>query len=183
MTQSNQYPEIQKLQNRTLIPCGIQQKQSTDEEGITTNYYEYTLIKKPLNLPVNIGNIKAAVCEGINAKRDEMQSLPLEYTFPDGAGHIQRRGQEDERNIQGIASAAISLALADNTIDKVHFTDEENVKHLMTGQEGMTFGVFVFNNYAANQDNARQHKNVVNGLTTIEDIISYDFSIGWVSTA
>ena len=180
MTQSNQFPEIQKLQNRTLIPCGIQQKQSTDEEGVIRDYYEYTLIKKPLNLPVDIKNIKTAVCEAINAKRDEMQSKPLEYTFPDGAGHIQRRGQEDERNIQGVASAALALVLAKNTKDKVHFTDEENIKHYMKGKEGIEFGLIVQQNYAANQDNARQHKDVVNTLTTIEDITKYDYSTGWV---
>ena len=123
---------------------------------------------------------RASVHKEIDKERDRRQALPLEYTFPDGqTGHIQRRNQRDERNIQGVASAAMSLVLAGNTTDQVHFTDEENVKHMMTGTEGMAFGVFVQEDYARLQEAARQHKDNVNDLTSIEDVQNYDYSGGW----
>lgn len=50
----------------------------------------------------------------------------------------------------------------------------------MTGQEGMQFGVFVQQNYAANQSNARTHKDNMLALTTIDEVQNYDFSGGWV---
>lgn len=133
--------------------------------------------KEEIQLKAN----KKVKCDEIDHKRDEMQSLSLKYTFPDGqVGHIQRRNQKDERNIQGVASAAMSLVLSGNTTTKtVHFTDEENVKHKMTGQEGMAFGTFVQQDYAVHQEIARAHKDAVNALTTVEDVQNYNYSGGW----
>lgn len=123
---------------------------------------------------------KAEKCAEINAKRDKQQSKPLAYTFPDGkTGHIQRRNQKDERNIQGVASAAMALVVTGNTEGRVHFTDRENVKHEMTGSEGMAFGLFVQKNYADNQNNARKLKDAVNALTTINDVKKSKSSGGW----
>ena len=128
----------------------------------------------------SLAEAKRKKCTEIDAERDRRQSLPLEYTFPDGQiGHIQRRNQKDERNIQAVDAAAKTLVLEENTTDTVHFTDQENVKHLLTGPEGMAFGIFVFNDYARLQSAARTHKDNVNALAKVEDVQNYDYSGDW----
>lgn len=71
MTQSKEYPEIQKLQNRTLIPYNIQQKQQTDEDGETTNYYEYDLIRKPLDFQETLENIRNIILIELKSENNQ----------------------------------------------------------------------------------------------------------------
>jgi len=124
-------------------------------------------------------------CKEIDAERDRRQAISLEYTFPDGiTGHIQRRDQKDERNIQGLATASMALVMAGNTTDKVYFLDEENIKHWMTGSEGVQFGMFIQENYATLHNAGREHKDAVKAISedatkTVQDIINYDYSQGW----
>lgn len=153
-------------------------KQKTQNEWEIKS--DRVIIKWDMPVAKTLDIVKSEKCTKINQKRDQMQSLSLEYSFPDGeTGHIQRRDQKDERNIQGIASAAISLVVIGDTTNQIHFTDEDNIKHLMTGSEGIQFGLFVQQDYANLHDNARQHKDAVNALSTVNEVKNYDYLIGW----
>jgi len=123
--------------------------------------------------------IKTAKRAEIDHQRDIMIARGLSYVFPDGLGTMEIRSEVDMRNISGRALKGLVLVVADDTTTLLPFRDQEDVTHMLTGQEAVDMGDAVDTWVSDHYVSAWSHKAAMDALETAEAVQRYDCSGGW----
>ena len=70
-TESKEKPVINKLQGKILIPYCIEQKTRINEDNQTETYYQYNLLKLPLDVDTSLQALKAKIKAELKKQNDE----------------------------------------------------------------------------------------------------------------
>lgn len=133
---------------------------------------EYTITDRDL------ARLKREKQVQITAKRDQLTTQGVEVTVAGDTFPVDTRNPLDLVKINGVVSGAIIAKMA-GAEQQFFFTDANNVDHLFSTDDALSFGVQVLQALTQYQAASRTHKQAVDALTTAQEVYEYDFSGGW----
>lgn len=118
----------------------------------------------------------------IDTERARRIAKGMPYVFPDGAGTVQLRNEQDIINVTGVGTSGMMMASAGDTSSAVGFRDQEDVTHFLTGQQCMAMAQSVMAWISAHYAAAWALKDAVTTAVDTEDLAAlqhFDFSAVW----
>lgn len=122
---------------------------------------------------------KAKVKLEIDGIRDTAIEAGFVYTFPDGlVGRVPLRVVRDVVNITGLGSASKVIEDRGGTATQ-KFHDMEEVTHTLGPSQVLDMSLAVQAFYTTCYEVGWSHKDALDPLTTLHELVNYNFCTGW----
>ncbi len=126
-----------------------------------------------------IDEIKESKYLEIKNIHNEKLYTDVEVEFPDGKAVIQFRDERDRTNISNVSSGAIALVISGNGSTLMKFRTLDNIIRSVSALEMVNIAMTVLNIKQNIVDASWRHKDLIEKLNIVEEVITYDINLGW----
>ena len=128
---------------------------------------------------IPVDEIRVNKIAEINALHKEKLYTDVEVTFPAGLATIQFRDEADRTNLSNVATGAMAYVIAGTPEAVMQYRTQDDVIQQVPAITMMQIAMTVLAAKQGVVDNAWSLKDSLKLLTTAQDILDYDISIGW----
>lgn len=115
--------------------------------------------------------VKATAWQRIKAERDAKQSGLMPYTYPSGDVHHNEMTEKVIRDLSASTTAALALASQGVTAAVMPWTTHENVTHMLTPAQMITFGLAATQWHSAIHMQSQTIRAAINVAETVQAVI------------